>query len=204
MNRSTATFITTTALCIGLYGMLATPSNAQGNSCSAAKPLAARLAPLTKGEVAAVQTPDQPKDLSALAFTGPDGKLMTMADFKGKTVLLNLWATWCAPCRKEMPALDKLQTELGGADFEVVAINIDQRNLDKPKAFLQEIGVNKLAYYSDSSAKVFQSLRAMDRALGMPTTLLIDKNGCELGYLAGPAEWASDDAIKLVKAALGW
>jgi thiol-disulfide isomerase/thioredoxin len=201
MNRTVKTAMLS-ILCIGLYGILTASSNAQ-QACSTAKPLAAKLAPLTKGELAAVQTPDQPKDLSSLAFIGPDNKPMTIADLKGKTVLLNLWATWCAPCRKEMPALDKLQATLGGADFEVVAINIDQRNLDRPKAFLQEVNVNKLTYYSDSSAKIFQSLRALDRALGMPTTLLIDKNGCELGYLAGPAEWASDDAVNYVKAALG-
>jgi thiol-disulfide isomerase/thioredoxin len=201
MNRTVKTGMLS-ILCIGLYGIFAPSSNAQ-EICAAAKPLASKLAPLTKGELAAVQTPDQPKDLSSLAFVGPDNKAMTIADLKGKTVLLNLWATWCAPCRKEMPALDKLQATLGGTDFEVVAINIDQRNLDKPKTFLQEVDVNKLAYYSDSSAKIFQSLRALDRALGMPTTLLIDKNGCELGYLAGPAEWASEDALAYVKAALG-
>jgi thiol-disulfide isomerase/thioredoxin len=102
-----------------------------------------------------------------------------------------------------MPALDKLQAELGGADFEVVTVSIDQRNLERPKAFLQEIGVTKLAYYSDPTAKIFQQLRAVDRALGMPTTLIIDPQGCELGYLAGPAEWAGEDAVRLLRAALG-
>ena len=190
-------------LSLGLYGIGAIPSNAQDNACAAAKPLAATLKPLSIGDVAAVQVPDVPKQLPDLAFTAPDGSKITLASLKGKTVLLNLWATWCAPCRHEMPALNKLQAELGSADFEVVAVSIDQRNLDKPKAFLQEIGVSNLAYYSDPSAKIFQQLKAVDRAFGMPTTLLIDKNGCELGYLAGPADWASQDAIKLIKAALG-
>jgi thiol-disulfide isomerase/thioredoxin len=102
-----------------------------------------------------------------------------------------------------MPSLDKLQAELGGPDFEVVTVNIDQRNLDRPKTFLREIGVTRLATYSDPSAKIFQQLRAVDRALGMPTTLIIDPAGCELGYLAGPAEWASEDALRLMRAALG-
>jgi hypothetical protein len=102
-----------------------------------------------------------------------------------------------------MPALDALQARLGGEDFEVVAVNIDTRNLDKPKTWLQEVGVKRLGYYSDSSAKVFQDLKAIGKAFGMPTTLLIDRNGCELGTLAGPAEWASDDAVKLIEAALG-
>jgi thiol-disulfide isomerase/thioredoxin len=118
-------------------------------------------------------------------------------------VLLNLWATWCAPCRKEMPALDRLQAELGGPDFEVVAINIDQRNLDRPGQFLDDIGVTRLVRYADATARVFQDLRAANRAVGMPTTLLIDARGCELAILHGPAEWASDDAMKLVRAALG-
>src|SRR5262249_36942412 len=122
--------------------------------------------------------------------------------WRGRTVLLNLWATWCVPCRKEMPALDALKAKLGGADFDVVAINIDTRDTDKPKAWLKDVGIAKLGYYSDQSAKEFQDLKAVGKAFGMPTTLLIDPNGCELAALAGPAEWASDDAVKLVTAAL--
>ena len=118
-------------------------------------------------------------------------------------MLLNLWATWCVPCRKEMPTLDALQQRLGGPDFEVVAVNIDTRDPDKPKAWLKEIGISKLAYYADPTAKTFQDLKAIGRAFGMPTTLLIDRQGCEIGTIAGPAEWASDDAVKLIQAALG-
>jgi thiol-disulfide isomerase/thioredoxin len=118
-------------------------------------------------------------------------------------VLLNLWATWCVPCRKEMPTLDALEGRLGGAKFQVVAVNIDTRNPDRPKAFLKEIGINKLAYYADPDAKTFQDLKAIGRAFGMPTTVLVDPQGCEIGTIAGPAEWASDDAVKLIKAALG-
>jgi thiol-disulfide isomerase/thioredoxin len=102
-----------------------------------------------------------------------------------------------------MPALDKLQGELGGKDFEVVAVNIDTRNLDKPKRWLGEAGVMRLAYYADPQAKVFQDLRQIGKAVGMPTTLLLDPQGCELAHLSGPAEWASEDALSLVRAALG-
>ena len=101
-----------------------------------------------------------------------------------------------------MPALDALQGKLGGPDFEVVSINIDTRDADKPKAWLKDVGIHKLAYYADSSAKVFQDLKAIGKAFGMPTTLIVDPHGCELATLAGPAEWASDDALKLVSAAL--
>jgi hypothetical protein len=96
-----------------------------------------------------------------------------------------------------------LQGKLGGEDFEVVSINIDTRDTDKPKDWLKNAGVDTLAYYADHSAKVFQDLKAIGKAFGMPTTLIVDPNGCELAALAGPAEWASDDALKLVTAALG-
>jgi thiol-disulfide isomerase/thioredoxin len=117
-------------------------------------------------------------------------------------VLLNLWATWCVPCRKEMPALDALQARLGGPDFEVVAVNIDTRDPEKPRSWLKETGVTGLAYYADASAKIFQDLKAAGRAFGMPTTILIDPQGCELATLAGPAEWASEDALAFIGAAL--
>jgi thiol-disulfide isomerase/thioredoxin len=138
-----------------------------------------------------------------LAFTDSSGKAMTLADFRGRTVLLNLWATWCVPCRKEMPTLDALEGKLGAKDFQVVAVNIDTRDPNKPKTFLKQIGVQKLSYYADPSAKSFQDLKAIGRAFGMPTTLLVDPKGCEIGSIAGPAEWASDDALKLIRAALG-
>ena len=102
-----------------------------------------------------------------------------------------------------MPTLDALQGKLGGPGFEVVAVNIDTRDPDKPKQFLKEIGVQKLAYYADPSAKTFQDLKSIGRAFGMPTTMLIDPHGCEIGTIAGPAQWASDDAVKLIEAALG-
>ena len=85
----------------------------------------------------------------------------------------------------------------------MVAVNIDTRDAEKPKKWLQEVGVRNLAYYADPTAKTFQDLKAVGKAFGMPTTLLIDRQGCELAALAGPAEWASDDAVKLVEAASG-
>ena len=157
-----------------VYGIGAMQRNPADAACRPAAELAKRLAPLARGEVAAVGIASDPKRLPDLAFTDADGKPRTLADFRGKTVLFNLWATWCVPCRKEMPALDALQAKLGGDKFEVVAINIDTRNLDKPKAWLQEVGIKRLGYYADPSAKVFQDLKAVGKAFGMPTTLLID------------------------------
>src|SRR5262249_9806920 len=159
-------------------------------------------APLARGEVAAVNVTDDARPVPPLTFKDAAGADKTLADWRGRVVLLNLWATWCVPCRKEMPALAALQEKLGGPGFEVVAVNIDTRNAEKPKAWLQTNGVTGLAYYSDASAKVFQELRAVGKAIGMPTTLIVDGAGCELASLAGPAEWASDDALALVQAAL--
>jgi thiol-disulfide isomerase/thioredoxin len=187
-----------------LYGTSGVWSNAaQAADCQPAKALADAMRPLARGEVAALQVAREPRLLPELAFTDADGKPATLAAFKGKTVLLNLWATWCVPCRKEMPALDALQKSLGGDAFEVVAVNIDTRNLDKPRAWLAENGITTLAYRSDPAAKMFQELQKLGKAFGMPTTLIVDGKGCELATLAGPAEWSSEDALKLVRAAMG-
>ena len=187
----------------GVYGIGRLTGNAGADpACKASVETARRMAPLAHGEVAAVSVAQTPKSLPQLAFKDGNGAQKTLADWRGRTVLLNLWATWCVPCRKEMPALDALQKKLGGPDFEVVSINIDTRDLDKPKTWLKDNGVNTLAYYADSNAKVFQDLKSIGKAFGMPTTLIVDPSGCELAVLAGPAEWASDDAQKLVTAAL--
>ena len=187
----------------GVYGIATLTRNAgRDAACRPAVELAKKMAPFARGEVAAVNVAKSPLRVPALAFNDSTGKQLTLEHWRGRTVLLNLWATWCVPCRKEMPALDALEQRLGGPGFEVVAINIDTRDADKPKAWLKEVGVQKLAYYADPSARAFQDLKAVGRAFGMPTTLLLDPHGCELGTIAGPAEWASDDAIKLIEAAL--
>ena len=179
-----------------------TEETAQNAECQPAVELAKKVAPFARGEVAAVNVAQNPLMLPKLDFEDASGAHKSLADFRGRTVLLNLWATWCVPCRKEMPALDALEQKLGSPEFQVVAVNIDTRDPDKPKKFLKEIGVSKLAYYADPSAKAFQSLKAIGRAFGMPTTLLVDPKGCEIGTIAGPAEWASGDAVKLIEAAL--
>jgi thiol-disulfide isomerase/thioredoxin len=187
----------------GVYGIGRLTGNAKLDpSCQSAVETARRMAPLAKGEVAAVAVAATPKPLPELAFNDAAGAGKRLSDWHGRTVLFNLWATWCVPCRKEMPALDALQEKLGGPDFQVVAVNIDTRNTDKPQAWLKEVGVNRLGYYADHSAKVFQDLKAIGKAFGMPTTLIVGPHGCELATLAGPAEWASDDAVKLIGAAL--
>jgi len=187
----------------GVYGIGGLMRNAGGDpACRPAVAKAGRIAPLATGEVAAVTMATKPLRLPDLAFSDASGEAKKLSDWRGRTVLVNLWATWCVPCRKEMPALDALQAKLGSPDFEVVAVNIDTRDLDKPKTFYKEEGLNRLAFFSDSKAKVFQDLKSVGRALGMPTTVLVDGEGCEIASLAGPAEWASEDAVRLISAAL--
>ena len=188
----------------GVYGIATLTRNVGGDTaCSPAVDLAKKIAPFARGEMAAFNVAKSPLKLPDLVFEDAAGKPLTLKHWRGRTVLINLWATWCVPCRKEMPALDALEQRLGGPGFEVVAVNIDTRDADKPKAWLKEVGVQKLAYYADPTARTFQDLKAIGRAFGMPTTLLVDPRGCEIGTIAGPAEWASEDAIKLIRAALG-
>jgi thiol-disulfide isomerase/thioredoxin len=185
-----------------VYGIATLQRNAGDAACRPAVALAERLAPLAHGEVAAFTVAQQPLRLPNLAFRDAAGAERHLADWRGRTMLFNLWATWCVPCRREMPALDALERKLGGAAFEVVAVNIDTRDPEKPRKWLKEVGIDRLGYYADPSAKVFQDLKVIGRATGMPTTLLVDPVGCEIGTVAGPAEWASEDAVKLVSVAL--
>ena len=151
----------------GVYGIsLLLGKSAVDPACRPAVEAAQRIAPFARGEVAAMTAAARPIRLPDMTFRDANGAERSLADWRGRTVLFNLWATWCVPCRKEMPALDELQAKLGGADFEVVAVNIDQRDPDKPRAWLKEVGIERLAYYADPAAKVFQDLRAGREGLG--------------------------------------
>jgi len=187
----------------GIYGFGGLKRNAAGDSgCQPAVALSSRIAPLAHGEVAALTMATSPLRLPDLAFEDADGKPKKLSDWRGRTVLVNLWATWCVPCRKEMPALEALQARLGGPKFAVVAVNIDTRDPEKPKTFLKDANLTRLSFFSDQKAKVFQDLKSVGRALGMPTSVLVDGAGCEIATIAGPADWDSDDAVKLITAAM--
>jgi len=192
----------TLAVLAGVYGIARHRGNPADAACAPAVATAARIAPLVHGEVAALSVAHTGFLVPDLAFKDAAGRDRTLKEWRGRTVLLNLWATWCVPCRKEMPALDALEGKLGGSGFEVVAVNIDTRDPQKPLSFLKDVGITRLAYFSDPSAHVFEDLKTAGKAFGMPTTLLIDRSGCEIGNMAGPAEWASDDGVKLVSAAI--
>jgi thiol-disulfide isomerase/thioredoxin len=205
--RTTAAAIVVIVVAAGgglalLYGK-PTTGKEEAAQCPGARSLAQRLAPLAQGEVAALAVDKSPAPAADVSFNQPDGKKTSLADFRGRTILLNLWATWCIPCRAEMPALDRLQAKFGGPEFEVVAVNIDTTRLDRPKAFFTENGVKNLSLYADPSADAFETLKVAGKALGLPTTLLIDKEGCEVGVMAGPAPWDKADGIRLISAMLG-
>ena len=170
--------------------------------CATAMAVAKKVAPLATGEVAALTMVQKPMKMPDLAFEDGQGNPKKLSDWRGKTVLLNLWATWCVPCRKEMPALERLEAKLGGDKFQVVAVNIDTRDLEKPKTFLKDANLTHLGNFSDAKAKVFQDLKSIGLALGMPTSVLIDGKGCQIGNMAGPAEWDSEDAVKLIQATI--
>jgi thiol-disulfide isomerase/thioredoxin len=127
----------------------------------------------------------RPRPLPELHFATARGRKLTLADFRGRTVLLNLWATWCAPCRKEMPTLDRLQKRLGGPHFQVVALSIDRLGLAAVAPFYKKLGLGSLAIYLDPSGR---SAAALD-VPGLPTSLLIDAEGREIARKIGPAAW---------------
>jgi thiol-disulfide isomerase/thioredoxin len=156
-----------------------------------------------RGEVAGVQPLDEPFDASAIAFKDGDDKPVRLGDLAGRTLLVNLWATWCVPCRAEMPALDALERERGDDAFAVVPINVDLGAPEKPKAFYTDAGLAHLPFYRDETMGVFNDLKTKGLALGLPVTLLVDPAGCARALLSGPAEWASPDALKLIDALKG-
>ncbi|MFN7011582.1 MAG: thiol:disulfide interchange protein TlpA [Allorhizobium sp.] len=176
---------------------------AEQAQCAASVEKAASLKPFATGEVAAMVAAADPRLIQGLSFKDRADKDLTLADFAGKTVLLNLWATWCVPCREEMPALNALQKAEGSDRFQVLAINIDTGTADKPKAFLEETGVDQLGLYRDASMGAFNALKKEGLAFGLPATLLIDGKGCLLGAMNGPAAWDSEDAKALIRAAVG-
>jgi thiol-disulfide isomerase/thioredoxin len=186
-----------------LYGTVAPAGKAASDCPADSAKLAARLAPLAKGEMAALQVSSEPRRAIPIAFERDDGGKLTLADFKGRAMLLNLWATWCVPCREEMPALDRLQAANGGSGFQVVAVNVDTARLEKRAAFLDRAGVKSLTRYADPSGDAFETLRKDGKALGLPVTLVIDKDGCEIAAVEGGAKWDSAEAQALVEALKG-
>lgn len=136
-----------------------------------------------------------PRAVPELRFAAADGQAMSLSSFRGRVVLLNIWATWCAPCRKEMPALDRLAGKLGGSDFEVVALSIDRTGMGPIRLFYEKIGVRNLRMYLDQDSAAMAALSIT----GVPTTLLIDAGGREIQRWVGPVDWDSPEVVELIQ-----
>lgn len=141
----------------------------------------------------------EPQPVPDFTFANGSGRRLRLADFRGRVVLLNIWATWCGPCREEMPRLDRLQTERGSPDFTVIALSVDQAPAATVRKFLSEIGIKHLALYIDETGDAAEKLRIT----GIPATLLIGRDGRALGSMLGAADWASPAAVELVERAIG-
>jgi len=176
---------------IGIYLSGDTPRKEVAESRSGYRDLAV-------GPMAAFLVKADRPTVPDLAFKDSSGTDVKLSKWQGRVVLLNLWATWCAPCRKEMPTLNDAQKQLGSKDFEVVALSVDRKGLEASSAFLKETGADSLRLYVDATTQSLEDLQAF----GLPVTLLIDRKGREIGRLLGPAEWNSTEAIALIKAAI--
>ncbi len=188
ITHSLAVFAAAAAFWLAaIYGIQASVSNAVANKER-----------FSIGHMAAFVFKPVWKPAEGFTFEDASGTERTMADWRGRVVLLNLWATWCAPCRREMPALDQLQADLGGDDFEVVALSVDRKGAEVSQKFLDEVGASNLALYIDDTSRAMFELRAR----GLPATFLIDREGRIIGRLIGPTEWASEDAVRLVEGAI--
>jgi thiol-disulfide isomerase/thioredoxin len=154
--------------------------------------------PLAQWKAASTASAPASTELAVFPFEAADGRTLTLEAFADKAVLLNLWATWCPPCRKEMPSLDRLQSLKGGADFEVVALSIDKGGSEQVRPFFEEIGIKHLETYLDQPGVSMQALKIV----GLPTTLLVGKDGRELARWVGPKEWDDPETIKEIDALL--
>ena len=184
----------------GVYVTLGRPDNqaVPGSTTETPAPTVKSGNPLATGAMTTFVFKPQSEPLPDLRFVNGSGTEVSLGSFRGKVVLLNLWATWCAPCREEMPALDKLQAALGSDKFQVVALAVDKSGVDGAKKFLADIKAEKLEAYADPTAKEGTRLKV----IGMPTTILIDAEGREIGRLIGPAHWDSPEAKRLIEAQL--
>lgn len=141
---------------------------------------------------------DAPRELLSPPFVDGDGRDLTLDDFRGRIVLVNIWATWCVPCREEMPTLDALQARLGGEDFQVLPLSVDRAGMTAVRRFYEEIGIRRLGMYLADSTRAMLAFGA----LGLPTTILIDRAGLERGRLVGPAQWDSPEVMSQIRAVI--
>lgn len=192
------------AAAVAVYVTLDGQSNTADAACALASERASTLNPYATGQLAGFRVASNSRLIADLDFQTPEGEPRSIADFSGRVVLVNLWATWCGPCREEMPALDQLAATFAGDAFEIVPVSLDTSNTPTgPGAFFDEIGISSLDVYVDPTAAIFGDMRELGLLGGLPTTILVDETGCTLGVLEGPAEWAGPDGVALIEAAIG-
>jgi thiol-disulfide isomerase/thioredoxin len=192
------------AVAIAIWFLLSN-GGAQARECPVQAEAAAAIGDAATGELAGLNGTGEGRGYPKQAFKDASGTAMTLADFKGKAMLVNFWATWCIPCREEMPALDALAARYNSDAFMVLPINLDPGDdgVAKGAAFLKDAKLTNLPLYADGTLEAFKGLQQQAVAVGLPTTLILDANGCELAVLPGPAEWNTPDGYKVIEALLG-
>lgn len=190
------------ALAVSLWLGNAAP---KATECPVQAEAAAKIDAAAVGQLAALNGTGQGRSFADLAFADEAGTPMTIASFRGKKMLVNFWASWCVPCRAEMPELDAIAQKYNSDQFMVLPVNLDvgADGLGKAKAFLAAEKFQHLPLYADPSFRAFDRLKTEAVAIGLPATLLLDENGCELGVLQGPASWDSPDGENVINALLG-
>lgn len=183
------------AIALALFFVL---SGADGPGAEAPTRDYSALAEAREGDMKKLSFHSEPKATSAKTFTAGDGSEATLADFQGKHILLNFWATWCAPCRKEMPMLAELQDEFGGDDFEVVTLATGRNPVPAIETFFEEIGVENLPMHRDPKQQIARDMGV----LGLPITVILDPAGREVARLQGDAHWSDENAKALIKGLL--
>jgi thiol-disulfide isomerase/thioredoxin len=189
------------AIAIALFGSNAGLfGSAQALPCAPQPAAAQKVDAAATGMLAALNGTGTGRSYADLPFVDTDGRAHTIADFSGKALLVNFWASWCIPCRAEMPALDKLAASQNDAGFMVLPIDTGEADPQKGKAFFANGGWKNLTLNVDPNFSVLERLKTSAVSLGLPTTLLLDKKGCEIGVLQGPAAWDSADGTRVIEA----
>ena len=190
------------ALAIAITFWVGNATSPRASDCLPQPEAAKKVDAAATGQLAGLNGTGTGRGYAAMTFTDATGKPVKLSDFAGKTLLVNFWASWCIPCRAEMPALDKLAAQQNGPDFMVLPINLDlgAGGLDKARAFIASGGWTNLPLYADSSFEAFKRLQTEAVATGLPSSLLLDKKGCEIGVLQGPAVWDSPDGTRVIEA----
>ncbi|HVG49343.1 MAG TPA: TlpA disulfide reductase family protein [Rubellimicrobium sp.] len=154
------------------------------------------LAALQEGDMRKLAILEEPVEVSTTAFEGDDGAEMTLQDLRGEVAVVNFWATWCAPCREEMPTLAKLQEELGDEGVRVATIATGRNDPVELENFLQEVGAGALPHWRDPQ----QALAREMGVLGLPITVILNREGQEVARLQGDADWSSESALAILRA----